>query len=518
MIKIIQSLGQRLHKEQSGQMLVMTAVSLMLLFAIACMAVDVAKVYLCYRQLKASTDAAAMAAAGNLSNPGATTTTITNMANYYSSVPGNQNAFNDLGTAKVPVAITVTPKCITGSTATGVGTAAGIACVPLGSGSANAVQITQTAVVPLTFAGLFGVGSVTLTAHSAASIRGGAGPYNVAIIMDTTKSMGSGTTDSCTGKLTPIECAQVGLQTLLSELSPCMPGTGGSNCIAADSVSLFTFPAVTQASASAYYCSGSPTTIYYWSALAGPGDTQVMEPATLTVATKGANNSVTVPKGTAVTYQITPFLDDYRTSDSSTSLSTTSDLVKASGTSSSSTGCLSAPGGAGTYYAGVIYAAQDALAAQQKSNPNTQNVLIILTDGNATATASDMLSPYNVSPSTTYMSTLDTCQQAIKAAQTATKLGTTVYAVGFGSESSGCVNDTTSMGLTGLPAGVSFPGANPCQVIESMASKPQYWFTDQASKDLGCTASSQPYTNMKDIFTAISAGITTPKLIPYSTT
>ena len=56
---------------------------------------------------------------------------------------------------------------------------------------------------------------------------------------------------------------------------------------------------------------------------------------------------------------------------------------------STGSGCngLSAPGGQGTYYAQVIYTAQAALAMQQASNPTSKNIMIILSDGDATACA-----------------------------------------------------------------------------------------------------------------------------------
>jgi hypothetical protein len=47
-----------------------------------------------------------------------------------------------------------------------------------------------------------------------------------------------------------------------------------------------------------------------------------------------------------------------------------------------------APGGQGTFYAGVIDAAQAILAAN--SRPNTKNDMIILSDGDATASAAQM--------------------------------------------------------------------------------------------------------------------------------
>jgi len=90
--------------------------------------------------------------------------------------------------------------------------------------------------------------------------------------------------------------------------------------------------------------------------------------------------------GTA-TYQITNFLSDYRNSNSIKSLNPNSSLVQAAG---GVIGCGSmAPpnydGVFGTYYAGVLYAAQSALVAQKAANPGSANVIILLSDGDATA-------------------------------------------------------------------------------------------------------------------------------------
>ena len=46
---------------------------------------------------------------------------------------------------------------------------------------------------------------------------------------------------------------------------------------------------------------------------------------------------------------------------------------------------MQTPGGAGTYYAGVIYEAQSSLIAQSTANPNTKNVMVILSDGDASS-------------------------------------------------------------------------------------------------------------------------------------
>jgi hypothetical protein len=51
---------------------------------------------------------------------------------------------------------------------------------------------------------------------------------------------------------------------------------------------------------------------------------------------------------------------------------------------------MSGPGGEGTYYAGVIYAAQAALTAEATANPGSQNIMILVSDGAATSSSSQM--------------------------------------------------------------------------------------------------------------------------------
>ena len=83
-------------------------------------------------------------------------------------------------------------------------------------------------------------------------------------------------------------------------------------------------------------------------------------------------------------YEIIPFNDTYKTSDTS-GLAVASALAQAVGASGSGCTGLSAPGGQGTYYAQVINSAQAQLVLQQSANPASKNVMIILSDGDATA-------------------------------------------------------------------------------------------------------------------------------------
>jgi hypothetical protein len=347
------------------------------------------------------------------------------------------------------------------------------------------------------FARIFGKQSLTLTAIATAGMRGStSNPYNVVIVIDTTESMSDTDTDSqC--NTTRLACSLAGVQVLLQALSPC--GSALTTCGAAtsgnvsnsvDRVSLFTFPNVTAATAAADYdCSG----------LTNP----IVQPYTFPAA--GASSYT--PGLLTATYQVNSFSSDYRASDTATSLSTTSNTVMAVGGVSGCTG-MQNPGGEGTYYAGAIYAAQSALVAEAAANPGSQNVLVLVSDGDAGSAQSQMGSSANSSG--TYPSYVDQCGQAITAAKAATAAGTKVYAVAYGAESSGCSTDTTG----------TYAGYTPCQTMEAIASLPQYFFSDytQSGSSGSCISASQPTSNLNQIFTDIAGDLTHSRLIPNNTT
>ena len=220
---------------------------------------------------------------------------------------------------------------------------------------------------------MLGIPSLAITATATASARGGFnGPYNVEIILDTTSSMNDTDTDSqCNSSR--ISCALAGIRALLGTLSPCAAGltscgsssptetaTVGTNVAnPVDEVGLFVFPGLLSTSHVPYDCA-CPT----------------KSPAN---DSQHYNN--------APVYQIIALSSDYRTSDTS-ALNASSDMVITAGGGCSSG--AAAPGGEGTFYAGVIDAAQAQLFASAR--PNTKNVMILLSDGaaNATATKADM--------------------------------------------------------------------------------------------------------------------------------
>ena len=529
---------RRLLKEESGQVLPISALMFVALLALAGLSLDVGHVYHCERQLQAFADAAALAGAGSMRNA-ATTTAVTTTATSYSGVSGSLNANSSLPNVTMVSGYPALECLNTLKTQ-------GLAC--LGSVPYNAIQVQLQVVVPMYFASLVGIHSMTVTRRATAAARGAsASPYNVAVIVDTTLSMAY--PDANCGS-TQIACALNGVQVLLKSLSPCAATltactvTSGVAASSVDRVALFTFDNVSTATASldsncttaipsptsqnGYYSTRSDgTTINYTMPTSSKGQavtpwsgapTAVAYSFPAIGATSYTNATTYYPTspqttGTA-TYQLTPFLSDYRASDTATGLTPASLLVMAAG-GKSSCGGMAVPnfaGQYGTYYAGAIYAAQSALVAQRAANPGSNNVIIILGDGDSTAphtlgNFTDMAS--TATSNGLYPSWVGECGQAVDAAAYATAHGTTVYSVAYGASSSGCSSDRN--------AG-QHPNISPCDTMAGMASSPNYFYSDYnlTGSNSNCIAG-QSVTALSDIFVAISGDLTTARLIPNGT-
>jgi len=467
---------RRARADQRGQALIFVTLSLTMLLGLAGLVTDVGRLYIYQNALNASTQAAALAGAGAMSEAGATVTSATSAVATYSSTTGNKNVLGGLSSISIASGYPAF-SCL--STLTSV---FGVQCT--GPSSSNAVAVKQQATMPLFFLQVLGLKTATLTATATAMMKGAyIPPYNVVIVVDSTHSMNDTDSDSNCNN-TRLYCALQGVQVLLKGLSPCLPNesscgtaTSGNVANSYDRVSLLTFPSVSTGTvADDYNCGGtSPTTESY------------------------AN-----PFPSTSTYQVVNFSSDYRSSDTASSLSSSSNVVAAIGGKSGCTG-VQAIGGAGTYYAQVIYTAQAYLATEQSSYPNSQNVLILLSDGNANATAAKM--PGASITSGVYMSTLQQCHQAVTAAAAAAAAGTRVYAVAYGAEASGCTTDIS-------------PGITPCQTMEGIASSPAYFFSDYTATggSSACISASQPVTGLNQIFKAILVDLSSVKLIPNNTT
>jgi Flp pilus assembly protein TadG len=510
-----------LGRKESGQAMPLVCVCFTAMLGLAAFSIEWGHATYEQRALQASTDAAALAAARALPTAASTAaiTGTNGAAALYSAAPGGKNARPGLPN----VAVSSRVECLSTLKSEG------IACV--GTVPDNAVQVTQTLQLPTIMGRIIGVPSITLNAISTAATRGGSPrPSNIAVIMDTTLSMTFPDTNCVVNGVvqTQIQCALNGFQILLKSLSPCgnyqttCTNNLGVNQNPFDQVSLFTFPnlALTSASSDTSCTTPIPSSYTWYTAANGyivmpPSNAWwgVPSASPYTTPTAGASSYVPDPGGT---YQLTGFLSDYRTSNAATVLNPNSALVKAAGAVSNCGSMLPSnfDGVYGTYYAGAIYAAQAALTAQQVLNPNSENVIILLSDGNASAPG-QYNGPYPVFGSAAtgnglYPSWVGQCGQAIVAANAATAAGTLFYTVAYGSEPTGCASDANA----GSNVGVS-----PCDTMYEMASAPQYFYSDyHQSGSVSTCYSSQPVTALSDIFQAIANDLTEARLIPNNTT
>lgn len=507
-------------RNQRGQTSVFMALSVLVTATLGGGAIEAGHVYYSYERLVASTNAAAVAAGQAMPNIGTSASPAAGTAYWnlykYSSDASSTPAGLNVNTLLSNGSISMTFAC-----SSTVSTSLNVGCQSPTSGSCgsglttcNVLKVTQTGTVNLWFGGLIGVPVMHLTAISYAAMRGGSDtPYNIAVIIDTTNSMtGSAPSgDGCGTGATQITCAVSGLSTMLQIMDPCpLNQTCPGNANYVDGVALFTFPAISVATETE---SGNTVQTGPYDDTTCPTTNPPIVPYAFINASTSSQN-LALPSSTAGTsysanyagtYQVMPFDDGYRANDNAGTLDSGDGLSSAVGYETSGT-CngLQAPGGEGTYYAQVIRAAQAALVSQQTSFPGSKNIMIILSDGNATACNSQAYAadggnnscshgsqivavncpsvngsgvcgstavsvngnsttigcppggctgtPLNGTGTSsnnatgyniaTYPSALGECGQAVEAAQLATQAGTTVYTIAMGSPTSGgCLTD-----------------------------------------------------------------------------
>jgi hypothetical protein len=477
----------RMLKDERGQILPWMVFLSVLVIGVAGLTIDLGHAYVCYRELQASTDAAALAGAYAMTLSGATQASVTSSVNAYASVKNGANANGNLPSPT----ISTTFRCVTDSAMVAA------PCSASATGY-NVIEVVQKSAVPTFFIralaamGVNSAQSIGLsTTATATPMSGKNTQVNVAMVVDTTASMGSNDSDpNCNN--TRIHCALAGVQTMLGALSPCTASSTKAKCTPYDQVSLFTFPTVQANTASNdTNCSGkNPTVVPY--------------------STPAIGATWTAPTGTAATYQITDYLSDYSsTNQQGGSLNTSSSLTSATSTSGKCPG-MQTPGGDGTYYAGAIYAAQSSLSAAQLANPGSVNYMVILSDGDANADSSKITGSNKLSGNV-YGSANDECHQAIDAANYATNNGTTVITVGYGAANSGCSTDTGSFKIS------------PCATIQQMSSgytkgDTSHFYSDTTAAQNKGQCPSPNTGSLDSIFTSIAAQFSQSRLVPNGTT
>jgi len=474
------SFFRRMYQEQDGQALYLVAVLIVVIVGMAAMSIDIGFALHAQRELQASADAAATA--GALALPNANAPAI---ASEYSGELNQKNYKADLPNVTM---LNGTPlvTCLNATQLQTVGITDGPSCTNAAGG--NAVVVEEQAQVSTFFAKLIGVSSITIQANSLVLQKGSPGttpePVNIMIIVDTTASMQNGDSN-CTGtgiaSPTREDCAKAGVRTLLSELQPCDPVKGCgtmNNGVATNpyqSVGLAIFPGLTNTSydADEYNCQST------------------------TLSTSKGISLYANPTTQPPYYTVVSPSNDYVSSGSLNGGS--SDLVKAvdwkdGNNCGSSKYGLQDPGGANTYYAGVINEAQ----ANFTKVTGSMNAIIFLSDGDANAGQSKFVSG---TPATYYT---NECHQAVTAAQNATSAGTMVYSIAYGSSTS----------MTPGSCSTDSPAMSACQTMAGIASKPTMFYSDDAN---GCQSTDNPnLTSLNQIFAAIGYNFMSTRVLPFS--
>ena len=494
---------------ERGQALVMVPALLTMLLAASALVVDMGNLYFSYSELLRATQAAAKAAGQAMANPNATS--VTSVADQYSGQTSSDYNYNaNLNVTGVNVKFDCVnpasyagfnlPPCAASTNSSYPGCTVNATYNP--NGGCNVVQVQETATVQTFFAKVFGVTSLNISATAVSSAGGSGVPYHIVVVLDSTASMGQGTDTNCSagvsGSFSPEQCAQLGVQSLLSVLAT---GTG-SNPI--DEVALMTFPGLTPSSTKTLTDTTAGPTASDDSKCpaSNPSITSYNNnPEYLIIGFPGAGGPLTA--------------GDYISSTGG--LNPKSALVDAVGasqiTNSGSCSGIQTPGGEGTFYAGAIVAAQDYLAA----NPATgvQNVIIFLSDGGAGNGDTSGSVKQNVSSSQiagmngNLFSNDEQCTQAVNAANWAKGQSTQIFAVSYGSGSNGC------------SSGESY---TPCTTMQGIASTPtlQYFFSVEEKQQTGkgtttsvvCSTANQNVTAMNSVFTYIGGRLTGARLIP----
>jgi len=514
---------------ERGQALVMVPALLTMLLAASALVVDMGNLYFSYSELLRATQSAAKAAGQAMANPAATS--VASVADQYSgasNLGGLYNIHPNLNITAVNVNFACVnpasyaglklPPCATSANSSFPSCTVNADYNP--SGGCNVVQVKEVATVPTFFAKLFGVTSLNISAAASSSASGaGAIPYHIMMVLDTTASMGQGSDTGCVSgsgsSYSPEQCAQLGVQTLLTELAPCAANLSscGSNP-PVDEVGLMVFPGLCSDTASGVTTNNCPnaTTLTNTTANSTYAPEDYGCPTTNPPIAQYNNN----PE-----YLILGFQNNYRTSDTA-ALNWSSGLVDSVGAGTSNCG-VGTPGGVETFYAGAIVAAQQYLTANHASN--IQDIVIFLSDGDANSThmggsVNQTVSSSNIAGmnGNVFSSTAE-CTQAVNAANWAKGqtqsdgTSTEIYSISYGSETSGCTSGESVPAIGGNSANT------PCATMAGISSTPlsKYFFsvpqTVNGTTSTVCSGA-VPITQLSQVFTTIAGDLSGARLIP----
>ena len=425
---MMRGLAARLRSDRRAVSTMLFAVSATAILGVSGLAVDVGMGLAARNALQANTDSAALAAAQNWSAPGGTAATAVAAASAWHT------------THTVPF-VTITQASASAACVTATSS------VPLCTSSLpNAIKFTQSGTVVVRFMRQYGFNLMTVSATSTAVRAGGLNkPMHILFVLDGTASMSTADSSGCSvpNVTSPLrwQCALYGVQLVMKQL-----------IAAQDPVGISMFPGFAASYVPSTPCPSMPATVKY------------------------SSSAVYMIGSTAFS---STYVSNHALVDASPPVLAVGD------NSNNFLGCLTNKGGQGSYYADAITKGQATLNANAVTG--YQNVLILLSDGAATATSSQ-----------SSFSTTKECTAAVTAAAAATTAGTWVYSVAYGSpttaSSSGCNGDIS-----------------PCAAMQQIASDPGKFFTT----DTTCNLATSPnkYADLATVFNQIAYSLLTPRLV-----
>jgi hypothetical protein len=190
---------------ETGQVIPLLAVSLVVLLAFLGLVIDIGKAYYVQRSLQSAADAAALAGAADLPSTSAALAT----ARAYGS---GARMRNDQSRIDAPVTETITAKCLTSIRG----------CAPH-----NAVVVDEVAKVDTAFLRVLGLGQATIDVRATACSPCGARPLDIMLVLDRTGSMcvdhwGKDQHPGCPD----LANAKTGMETFLGLLDPTIDRVG----------------------------------------------------------------------------------------------------------------------------------------------------------------------------------------------------------------------------------------------------------------------------------------------------
>jgi Flp pilus assembly protein TadG len=165
-------IGHRLRHtaDEAGQVLVLSAIAMVVLLGMVGFAIDVGHAYLVQRQLQSGVDAAALAGAQELPDP----TLASQVAKAYGPDPSKKNNVTTVDNASTSVEM----RCVTSAPG----------CSPA-FGTFNAINVKATSTVKTVFAKVLGIDSFDVKAQATACSPCSAKPLDVMLVLDRTGSM-----------------------------------------------------------------------------------------------------------------------------------------------------------------------------------------------------------------------------------------------------------------------------------------------------------------------------------------